>query len=217
MAAYKNLSYNTHLSGSDDQVQDPALRAEKFSKEIKYGAIKLHVGNENPIMDPTKFSKNHGENWREQLQATANFTNIIMDVAEARINDGLLDHDEKKVEQGRILLEASTGAALTFRDEVEFSQHMTQVQEQLLWKKPGEEEDNDDYVPDGFQDDDNTREYLRALTSLIPEELHSPQTTNQLTEAMEDIIESWQEREDEKAQMRTPIMKNLASPTHVLR
>ena len=192
--AYKDLSYQSKLNGFKDIVEDPELRAEKFAKELTYGTTHRHVDAETAIIDPTNFSKKHGENWREQLQATSNFSNIIMNVAEDRIHDGLLDHSEKKVEEGRLLLEASTNAAIKFRDDIEFSQRMTQVQGELRWAAPESEGE----TSDGFRDDENTREYVQTLTGLIPEELRSKETFDQLTDAMKDIIDHWQERDGQK-------------------
>ena len=210
--AYKDLSYQSKLNGFEDRVEDPELRAKKFSRELSYGVTKLNAGNENPIIDPIKFSKGHGENWREQLETAANFTNIITGVAETKIQDGLMDHDQTKVEEGRILLEASVNAAMIFRDEVEFSQNMTRVQEKLLWKEPEEKDEKDDYIADGFQEDDNTTKYIRGLTGLIPEELRTPQTMELLTESMIEIIDHWQEREERKTSGMTRSGSIISGP-----
>ena len=68
--AYKDLSYQSKLNGFKDIVEDPELRAEKFSRELSYGVTNRSPWTQRgqPSWTPLKYSEGRGENWREQLR-----------------------------------------------------------------------------------------------------------------------------------------------------
>ena len=69
-------------------------RARVFTHEIGYGATQKLVGNteEGPIRDPSNYSRTHGEEWRERLQAAADFGNTLRYL----LNSFVQDHGEEE-------------------------------------------------------------------------------------------------------------------------
>ncbi len=87
----------------------------------------------DPIIDPLKFSKTHGDNWRDLMQTTADFANPIQDKATNYIKMGLVNEDEKTLREGRIILEGAVHANQYLAVLPEKCQEIHDILEKLKW------------------------------------------------------------------------------------
>ena len=175
LEAFRNPSYSTRDFapperyprapenwGAQPEGEDQAgqfRRATSFADEMTHDNMKYSNGE--PILDEAHFREQYGPQYYTSLYAAKAITETAEEKGKSEIREGLLADDEKRIYEGRRILQESTRTAREIRDNPEQCSMLGKAWLDMQWPDP-------ESRPEKYQESSQAQiAYLRMVGEFV--------------------------------------------------